>query len=289
MTARIRSAGSGRYLLGTTRRIWESDNTLYMNNQRYIPEVKFELAPIELEAEYLYFFSRTERRFGSAMNRIYPELDGLIEKTKNKDEAILKCREFAKNMIEKNKATILKAKDMIQNDWDTVSNEFLETLAEHFQTEWPRDKSTITGYISILPAFPRFLDKYSFCVGYKVSTALAREIIAHEILHFLWFKKWKEVFPEIPSDQYESPNLTWRLSEIMDLGILQCNPEMKSLIRSTGWGYDSLKALKIGDIGVIEYFVEVYTKCVHEGQSFEQILRTLWKEAQENKEVIEKF
>jgi hypothetical protein len=260
-----------------------------MDNQKYIPEVRFELAPIELEAEYLHFFSRTERRFSAVMNKIYPELEGIIEETKNKDEAILKCQEFAEKVVENNKEDIFKAKDMIQNDWSTVSDEFLETLAEHFQTEWPRDKSTITGYISILPVFPRFLDKYSFCVGYRVKTALAREIIAHEIFHFLWFKKWKEVFPEIPEDQYESPHLTWRLSEIMDLGILQCHPEMKSLIRSTGWGYDSLKALKIGDIGVIEYFVKVYSKCVHDCQSFEQILRTLWKEAQENMEVLEKF
>ena len=260
-----------------------------MGDNRYIPEVKFELAPVELEAEYLYFFSRTERRFGAVMNRIYPELDGIIEKTKNKDEAILKCRGFAEKVTEINMAAILKAKDIIQNDWSTISNEFLETLALHFETEWPIDKSTITGYISILPVFPRFLDKYSFCVGYRVSTAIAREIIAHEIIHLLWFKKWKEVFPEIPSDQYESPYLTWRLSEIMDLGILQYHPEMKSLIRSTGWGYDSLKALKIGDVSVIEYFIKVYAKCVQEGQSFEQVLRTLWKEAQENKEVLEKF
>ena len=92
-----------------------------MDDQIYIPEVKFELAPIELEAEYLYFFSRTERRFGSAMNRIYPELDGIIEKTKNKDEAILKCREFSEKVVEKNKAAIIKAKDMIQNDWSTIN------------------------------------------------------------------------------------------------------------------------------------------------------------------------
>ncbi len=260
-----------------------------MDNQRYIPEVKFELAPIELEAEFLYFFSRTERRFSAVLNRVYPELEDIIKKTDNKDEAILKCREFAERVIEKNKEIILKAKDSIQNDWNMISHRFLEVLAEHFETEWPRDKSTIIGYISILPAFPRFLDKYSFCVGYRVNTALAREIIAHEIFHFLWFKKWLEVFPEIPSDQYESPHLTWRLSEIMDLGILQCHHEMQSLIRSTGWGYDSLKELKIGDVSVIEYFVKVYTKCMQDGQSFEEILKTLWKKAQENKKILERF
>ncbi len=133
------------------------------------------------------------------------------------------------------------------------------------------------------------ISPYSFCVGYKVNTAQAREIIAHEIIHFLWFKKWKEVFPEIPIDQYESPHLTWRLSEIIDPIILQCHPIIKSLIQPTGWGYNSFKELKIGDIGMTEYFVKIYTKCVEEGQSFEKILKTLWKEAQENKEILERF
>ncbi len=34
------------------------------------------------------------------MNRVYPELEDIIKKTKDKDEAILKCREFAEKVIE---------------------------------------------------------------------------------------------------------------------------------------------------------------------------------------------
>ena len=260
-----------------------------MNNKNFIPEVKFDLAPVELEAEYLYFFSKIEPRFSAIMNRVYPELDGIIEKAKNKEEAILKCREFAEKVIGKNREIIIKAKDIFQNDWSMVSREFLETLATHFETEWPRDRGTITAYISMVPIFPRFLDKYSFYVGYKVNSAQAREIIAHEILHLLWFKKWKEVFPEIPSNEYESPHLTWRLSEVMDPIILQCHPGLKSLIQPTGWGYPSFKALKIGDISMTEYFVKVYMKCLQEGHSFEEILKILWREAQEHKEILEKF
>ncbi len=260
-----------------------------MNYRSFIPEVKFEPAPIKLEAEYLYYFSRIEPRFGAVINRVYPELQGIIEKSENKSEAILKCREFAEKVIENNKTSIIKAKDDFQNDWKLVSTEFLETLSEHFETEWPRDKGVITGYVSIVPIFPRMLDKYSFFVGYPVKIARAREIIAHEIIHFLWFKKWKEVFPEISTDQYNSPHLTWRLSEVMDQIILQCHPRLQSLIHPTIWGYPSFMDLKIGNIGMTEYFVNLYTKCVQEGQSFENTLRALWKEAQENKEVLEKF
>lgn len=260
-----------------------------MKDQRYIPEVKFEIAPVESEAEYLYFFSRTERRFAAVMDRVYPELEGIIGKTNDKDEAILKCREFAEKVVDSNVTAIIEAKDRIQDDWKLVSDEFLETLAQHFETEWPEDRNVITGYISIVPIFPRFPERYSFNIGYRVNTAVAREVIAHEILHLLWFKKWGEVFPEIPGNEYESPHLTWRLSEVMDQIILQCQPEMKSLIQPTSWGYPSFKDLKIGDISMTEYFMNVYVRCVQEGLSFEQSLKILWKEAQERKDILEKF
>jgi len=260
-----------------------------MAHQKYIPEVKFELAPIELEAETLCTFSLKERRlFGAMINKVYPELEDIVRKTNSEDEAILKCREFSENIIEKNMTAIFEAKDSFQNDWNLINKEFLETLSKHFETEWPRDKSVITGYISMVPVFPRFLESYSFCVGYRVKTAIARDIIAHEIVHLLWFKKWKEVFPDIPADEYESPHLTWRLSEIMDPIILQYHPIIKNLVQPI-WGYNTFKGLKIGNVGMIEYFINIYKKCMQDGLSFEETLKALWKEAQKNKEVLGKF
>ena len=89
--------------------------------------------------------------------------------------------------------------------------------------------------------------------------------------------------------EYETPHLVWRLSEIMDPIMLQCHPTLKSLIQPTLWGYPSFKDLKIGEIGMTEYFKNVYTKCVDEGIRFDEIMKILWKETQANKDVIERF
>ena len=75
----------------------------------------------------------------------------------------------------------------------------------------------------------------------------------------------------------------------MDPIILQCQPEIKNLIKPTKWGYNSFMNLKIGNIGMTEYFVQIYKDCVQSGQSFEEILKILWAEAQKNKNVLEKF
>ena len=262
---------------------------MFTNDKVFIPEVRFELTPIEMEADLLYSFSRPEGRFINTMNKVYPDLKDILEKSQNKEEAISKCREFAEKIIIQDQSVILKAKDMIQNDWNMISDEFMTILSKHFETDWLENKDVITGYVSILPIFPRFLSKFSFCVGYKGTILQARETIAHEILHFLWFKKWKEIFPEIFEDKYESPNLVWRLSEIMDPIILQCQPEIKKLIQPIRWGYSSFKDIKIDDISMTEYFVRIYNNCVKDKKSFEESLQILWKEAQEHRNVIERF
>lgn len=179
-------------------------------------------------------------------------------------------------------------KDAVERDWSSVSNLFLDTLAAHMETEWPEGR-IITGYISIIPVCPRFLDKLSFYINFKKSLSDAREIIAHEILHFLWFKKWKEVFPESKRGEYEAPHLVWRLSEIMDPIILQCHPEIQQFINPKSWGYNVFKTIKIGNVGMTEYFARVYKECLVGRISFEDTQKTLWGEAEKNREALEKF
>jgi hypothetical protein len=45
-------------------------------------------------------------------------------------------------------------------------------------------------------------------------------VALHEILHFIWFEKWKEIFPEHNKKEFESPHLAWKLSEMVPLAIL---------------------------------------------------------------------
>jgi len=259
------------------------------NIQKHIPDVSFELAPFDLEADLLYYFSRPGDRFTNVMYKVYPELEGIVSKSKDKYGAIVDVKKFVEGEIGENKEAIDKAIDLIRQDWKFVSDKFLEILSEHMQTDWPEDLKTITGYISINPICPRFLARHSFFVNYRKNIEQARETIAHEILHFLWFKKWKEVFPDSKSTEYESPNLVWRLSEVIDPVMLQCNPNIKELIKPTKWGYDSFRSLKVGDIGMTQHFAQVYLRSVKEGKNFKDIQRILWEEAQKHREILEKF
>lgn len=252
-----------------------------------LPESKFELIDIDKETELFYSF--TDRsRFSFVFDKFFPELVAIRKECKDKDECMKKFKEFLGNLSDKTKEKMSVFKEELESEWDKVGSEFLEALAENFETEWPEDKKEIVGYITNLPVYPRFLDKYQFCVGYE-NIPKSIETSAHEIVHFLWFKKWKEVFPEMEHREYESPRLAWRLSEIMDPIILQCNSKIKELIKPKGWGYSSFKNIKIGEVGMTEYFKQIYLDSVASGDNFETTLKKLWRETQKHEKEISGF
>jgi len=252
-----------------------------------IPTSRFEIIDIDKETELFYSFTG-RGRFSAIFDRAYPELMAIRKECKDKDECIKRYKDFLESLYEGKKDEMSAALENIKSEWDKISEAFLKALAEHFETEWPDNKPEIVGCVTNMPVFPRFLDKYEFCVGYY-STADSIETSAHEIVHFLWFKKWKEVFPEIPRNEYESPHLVWRLSEIMDPIILQCHLQIKELIRPKHWGYSSFKDIKIGDISMTEYFKNIYLNSVASGDSFETTLKKLWEEAKKHEKEISDF
>jgi len=257
------------------------------SGSKKFPKSKFELIDIDKETELFYSFAK-RGRWSFLFDKFFPELVAIQKECKNKEECMEKFKIFLTDLSAKTRWKMLVFKEEFESEWNKIGPKFLEFLSEHFETEWPEDKLEIVGYISNMPVYPRFLDEYKFCVGYK-NTARSVETSAHEILHFLWFKKWKEVFPEMDRREYESPRLVWKLSEIMDPIILQCHPKIKELIKPEKWGYSSFTDIRIGDMTLTEYFKKIYLDSVESGDDFETTLRKLWAEAQRHEDEIGEF
>jgi len=254
-----------------------------------LPKVEFELASVEDQAGIIKrFYERDNARWIPMFTHAFPQLKDAIDKSQSDEDKFIACKTIVETKINTQREKLLEAQVMLENEWGLINNLFLSALSQHFETEWPIDKKIMKAKVSILPIFPRDLNTYSFYVGIR-DAEREIETTAHEIVHFLWFKKWKEVFPEIPREQYEIPHLVWRLSEIMDPIILQCHPEIKKLIKPKGWGYTSFEKIKIGDIGMTEHFKNLYLKSVDEGKSFDDILRICYAEAQKYEKEISVF
>lgn len=253
----------------------ELSNNHLESKESLIPQIRFDLADKNREAEL--FNSFIKRNNWLALFANYKELITSLENEKDENKRKSICLDFVEKSRAVHEVEMQSFSEDLADEWNKLGTTFLKLLSEHFQIDWPGETS-ITGHVSILPVFPRFLDEYSFFVGYKNISSMI-EVCAHEILHFLWFKKWKEVFPDIARKEYERPSLVWRLSEIMDPIILQSHPGISELIKPKGWGYKSFKTKKIGDVGMTEYFKKIYLDSIDLGDTFDITLKKLLEEA----------
>jgi len=108
----------------------------------------------------------------------------------------------------------------------------------------------------------------------------------HEILHFLYFKKWKEVFPKAERRTFDSPHLVWRLSEILDPIILNNYPKIQKLTKLKHQTYKEFQKAKIGNEKLVPHFEVLYRKHLQSKKPFEVFLKIAWKEAKKHHKKI---
>lgn len=138
-----------------------------------------------------------------------------------------------------------KLNDVIENKvkacskiWDEVNDKYFKLLTEFFEVEFPEKFKTIDASIGILPVCPRYLDSFSFSISIGVPDNVIVNLCAHETLHFAWFEKWKEIYPDTPREEFDSPYLCWQYSEMVTDPILNNEPFL-SQFNFNEHGYNS--------------------------------------------------
>lgn len=79
----------------------------------------------------------------------------------------------------------------------------------------------------------------------------------HEACHFLYFRKWKEVFPRANPKTFESPHLAWHLSELVAPIILN-RPDVQRLLGQRAVFYPEHMRMKMGGIPLPRYLTKQY-------------------------------
>ncbi len=129
------------------------------------------------------------------------------------------------------------------NIWTPYNDKYYQALCKYLNIDWPKDKLTIDASIGLAPVFPRELDTYSFSLGLGVDDDKLKEVIAQESLHFLWFWKWKQLYPNCPKEQYDSPYPAWKYSEMVTDPILNSDT-LHKVLSIHEQAYDSFYSLK---------------------------------------------
>lgn len=145
--------------------------------------------------------------------------------------------------------------------WKEYNDKYIETLCKYFKIEWNSKIDEIICDVGFIPISPRYLDECSFSTTVNIEDYNVVEITAHEVLHFVWFMKWKELYPLCSREEYECPYIPWKYSEMVVDFILNeddiCNVFNRSFGRCS---YESFYKQEYNGENVMEHLRSIYSK-----------------------------
>ncbi len=187
-----------------------------------IPKIKFRQMTLSENinlVKWAYFEKDGPLSIYNYTIQLFPELNNL-QKNLSKEEI---CMIIEKVVTKKYNAEFDKITNDVNNYntiWANHNDDYFKALIEYFNISWPEDKKSIDASVGIIPVFPRYLDSFSFAISTDQQESKVKEVAAHETLHFIWFEKWKQLYPETKREEFDSPYLIWQYSEMVTDSIL---------------------------------------------------------------------
>lgn len=243
-----------------------------------MPKVKFTNIPLSKEVDWMHgFLFQNEWGWGRYIIKKHPKIKEVFS-FKTELEQVKFLKDYIARLREENQKLIEKNKIEYQTEWQKIEKDFFLLLSKIIEINWPENRKIIKAMISLNPICPRFLSNWSFSIFYdykKISYAM--EVIMHECCHFLYFEKWKQLYPKTNNEKFESPYIEWHLSEIIAPIILN-DKRIQKLLKQKAVFYEEYEKIKIGDKKALQYFIDLYKR----RKNFERFLRDSYKIIKKN-------
>lgn len=252
-----------------------------------LPKIMFINIPLSIEVDWIHgFLFQNEWGWGKYIIRKHPRIKKIFSLKSEKEQV-----EFLENYIiqfkKDNSKIIEKNKEEYQKAWQRIEKDFFKSLSEIMGINWPKNKKTIKAMVSVNPICPRFLKDWSFSIFYnykKISYAM--EVIMHECCHFLYFEKWRQLYPKMKQEKFESPYIEWHLSEVVAPIILN-DKRIQKLLKQKAVFYTEYQKIKINNKFIPEYFAELYERTSEKEDGFQNFLKESYRIIKENKKIFE--
>ena len=244
-----------------------------------IPTVEFRVAEVKDIIDVIYHFLENKSIFNSRENILkrYPSLrERLVNTPFEKEKEGI--RNFFDKYHEKNRHILESIKTEFQKQWDIINDKLMLALQEVTETPWKNKHKKFIARVSVNPVCPRYLNENTFDIYFGLPNQLMKAIVIHELSHFIFFEKWKEVFPNTNEEEFESPHILWILSEIVPYAVLS-DERIQKVFRHEPVVYDVLKTFKIKGKPLLETLKQIY-EC---RRNFKDFIRKAWSYIQENK------
>ena len=223
-----------------------------------IPKIKFRKMTKEENTDiikWFYFRNNDFLDIQHYMLILFPELKN-IDNNLSKEEVYKKIEEVVTYNYKENETNIEEEIKRYDTIWSKYNDIYMKTISDYLNIDWT-NIDTIDASIGLIPVFPRNLDDHSFSLSIGVSKDTLIETCAHETLHFIWFKKWRELFPQCSKEKFNSPYLPWQYSEMVVDPIL--NSEIiKKILPIKATAYNSFYEIKDGEENVMDNLNKIF-------------------------------
>lgn len=221
-------------------------------------DLKYEKPSFRYMIDMILEFQKTEQGdfFKESLYYFYEDIDKdkfnrLEEEQRNKY-----IESFFEPLYKANESLFLEKIKDYQLHWDNNKEIIISTFEDIFDIRLGELFNNMIGQISLNPVCPRFLDTYTFDIFYLNSQKGALGISLHEIIHFVWFKKWNEHFKDNYSE-YETPSLKWIFSEIVVDAILR-DDRIKDLNPYERTSYEYFYDIEIEGENMMDIIYDLY-------------------------------
>lgn len=149
--------------------------------------------------------------------------------------------------------------DRYNKIWENYNDIYFETLTNYFEVDFPDYITKIVAGVGLIPVFPRDIDSFSFDIGTNLSKEKVIQVCAHETLHFIWFEKWKQLHPKTPREEFNTPYLVWKYSEMVTDPVLNNKP-FSDKFNFQEKSYDEFYELYDGDELVMDKLRNIFSE-----------------------------
>ncbi len=229
------------------------------------PKIKFSVGKLD---EYFYMINKflnpkkEEWDWSEYIFKEYPQLKKEFGTRRCKRWRKETAYNFFKKQLKQKKPQLQKKAKQFQASWDRINN---------VEQEWPKQDKKIQARITLNPICPRNIKDRTFDLYYMMGLKRMKNTAIHETLHYIYFEKWKRVFPKTKTREFDAPYLVWHLSEMVPQVILM-DKRIQKVHKHDARAYDTYQNCLIQGKPLMAHLQKLY----NQRKDFEDFLKKSW-------------
>jgi len=152
--------------------------------------------------------------FAESAYALFPELRGKISGGMTDAQIRKIVAPCVKRKLKENKRLIQKKTGYLQAYFQRINGALLAALADVHETRWPAGCQRIDCYAGYISRCPRNVITKKFWVSCTMDEEEIVRAAVHEMCHFMFYEKWKEIFGAVHPEDLGHPSPRWYLEEM---------------------------------------------------------------------------